>query len=370
MRRRSFLKSGVMAGLAAWGWSEGVVPAAAAPANRPLRLNANENPRGLPPASRDAVRRAIEQAGRYPFQQMDAMTAALARQHGVQNDQIVLGNGSSEVLQMAVQALRPPDGKLVLAAPTFEAAADCATALGVQTVAVPLRRDHSHDLDAMRREAESSDRGALVYLCNPNNPTGTLTPREEIEAWLDTARPDTVFLLDEAYFDYVEDPLRWSGVERAGRQPNLVATRTFSKVFGMAGLRLGYGVAEASTAKKMRAFASDINTNSLALAAGLAALGQSRYRSESVQLNRRGKKILQEALTELDLGWIPSQTNFVMHRIAGDLDRHIERMKEAGILVGRPFPPLLDHCRVSIGLPEEMERWADQMRRFRKKGWA
>lgn len=369
MRRRSFLKSGILAGAAVWEWTASAPAAEAAAPGRTLRLNANENPRGVPPAAREAVRRAIETAGRYPFQQADAMAEALARKHRAQPEQVALGNGSSEILQMTVQALCPPGGRVVMAEPTFESAADCAAAAGLETVRVPLRPDHSHDLPRMREAAEASPKGTLVYICNPNNPTATLTPAPQIEEWLKEAPAETAFLVDEAYFDYVGEERAWSAAEHALRRPNLVVTRTFSKVYGMAGLRLGYGLAHEETAKKLRAFASDINTNALALAAGLAALGQSHFRSESVQLNAKAKQITTDALRQLGLQWIPSHTNFLMHEIRGDLKTHIERMKEAGILVGRPFPPLLDHCRVSIGLPKEMERFGETLGKFRKKGW-
>ncbi len=370
MHRRSFLKTGVVVGLAGMRGLRGF-PHQDKPSDTGLaiRLNSNENPRGPSPKAREAVMRSLADAGRYPFKSVDALSDALARRHGVETSQIVLGNGSSEVLQMAVQSQAAAGTRLVQGAPTFESPADGAVVAGLSVERVPLTPDFSLDIEKMRQCAESQAGPVIIYLCNPNNPTGTLCDRKEVEDWLDSADSKTFFLLDEAYFDYVDGSKRWTGIPRTAQWRNLIVTRTFSKVFGMAGMRLGYGIAHTETADRIRAWASDINTNSLAVAAGLASLEDPEYPHASVAINLEAKEILCSTLRELGLPWIATETNFLMHRIPGDLKQYTERMKESGILVGRAFPPLLDHSRISIGLPEEMEKVAATLRDFRSRGW-
>ncbi len=370
MHRRGFLKSGFVVGVAGIRGLRGFpLQDRATDTGLPVRLNSNENPRGPSPKAREAVLKSLSEAGRYPFRPSDLLAGAIARRHGVEVSQVVLGNGSSEVLQMAVQAHASPGTRLIQGAPTFEAPADNAVVAGVSVVRVALTPEFSLDIDKMRQTAESEASPAIVYLCNPNNPTATLCNRRKVEDWIDSARSNTFFLLDEAYFDYVDSSSRWTGIPRTAQWRNLIVSRTFSKVFGMAGMRLGYGIAHTETADRIRAWASDANTNGLAVAAGLASLEDPDYHASSVTINQESKEILCSTLRDLGLAWIPSETNFLMHRISGDLSQYTERMKAAGILVGRAFPPLLEYSRISIGLPEEMEKVSAALRDFRSRGW-
>jgi histidinol-phosphate aminotransferase len=282
----------------------------------------------------------------------------------------VLGNGSTEILQMGVQARLDPQLRLVAATPTFEDVFEYSEPHPwIDLRPVPLTEDFAHDLEAMEQESKGADGPVLVYVCNPNNPTGSLTSVGDVEAWIQRAPENVHFLVDEAYFEFV-DSAGYRSLDRlAWENPNVVVARTFSKVYGMAGLRLGYAVAHPDTAGKLRAFAAGPNTNHLALVAGLAALEDSEWVGKSVEANLTSRKAAYEVLEELDLEYIPSHTNFVMHRIAGDLQQYIGRMRETGIRVGRPFPPMLGFNRCSFGLPSEMERFAGALRDFRRKGW-
>jgi histidinol-phosphate aminotransferase len=190
-----------------------------------------------------------------------------------------------------------------------------------------------------------------------------------VDEWIESAPENVRFLVDEAYFEYVNDSEYSSSIKWILDRPNVVVARTFSKIYGMAGIRLGYGVAHPDTVEHLAQFAADTNTNELALRAGLASLNDQGLVARSVDVNRRGAEIVREVLGELELEVFPSHTNFVMHRIGGELQTYIGRMREHGILVGRPFPPMLTYSRLSIGLPEEMARFAETLREFRQNGW-
>lgn len=371
MERRQFLAGGLahLAGAAsllplASGW---LAPRRVR-ASGPIRLSSNENPLGLAESARQAVLEGLSQANRYPGPYRQAVIDALAAKHEVDPRQIVLGAGSTEILQMAVQAAGP-EATVIVADPTFEDVPRYAEQIGVRVEKVPLRSDFAHDLDGMRQAASRSRGPALVYICNPNNPTGTITPTSEVDAWIQEAPESLQFVVDEAYYEYAEDP-RYRSAQRWGyHRTNIIVVRTFSKIYAMAGMRLGYAIAHPATAERLARWASANNANTLALIAARASLGDKEFERRSLELNRRGREILVSCLDELELEHLPSHTNFVMHRIRGDLGVYNRRMEEHGILVGRPFPPMTGHSRVSIGLPEEMERFAETLRMFRRRGW-
>lgn len=376
MDRRWFLRAGALAGaatavpgrLAAWDTAFAPHRGAGTQAD-PLRLNANENPLGIGPTARAAAIEAFSIANRYTDNQAALFRERLAQTLGVSPTEVFLGNGSTEVLQMAVQALGGDGARIITAHPTFEDVAGYRRPLGTELVTVPLDARYAHDLGAMRAEAGRSPGLSVVYLCNPNNPTATLTPSSEIEAWIDEADNDVFFVVDEAYFELVDDPAYRTCIDRARARPNVLVVRTFSKIYGMAGMRLGYGVAHAETVERLTAWISNNNTNQIVMAAALASLDDEAHRRRTLESNRAARALVVETLDELELPHLPSHTNFLMHYIGVDLEGYIERFAERGIAVGRPFPPMVDHNRLSLGTPEEMERWADTLRDFRQRGW-
>lgn len=372
MHRRTFLQSGAAVGML------GLVPGArvrslprVARSAEPgeIRLSSNENPLGISPAARDAIIRGLPQANRYPGHSRAPLVEALAKHHGVPPNRVVLGNGSTEVLQMAVQAFAAPGTRFIVADPTFEDVPRYVEPFAVELVKVALTPDGGHDLTGMRAEARRSRGPALIYVCNPNNPTGTVTPTADVEAWIADAPPETVFLVDEAYVDYVDDARYRSALPLIERHPNVIVVRTFSKVYGMAGLRLGYALAHPETAARLGAYIAANNANHVACVAGLASLGDTDFVKRSLATNAEGRRMLYACLRELEIEHFPSHTNFVMHRIRGDLETYIDRMREHGIRVGRPFPPYVEYNRVSVGLPAEMERFTGVLREFRARGW-
>ena len=378
MRRREFIRagtlSGIVAGTGALGVSADPLSAlVAAPGRRTsndsVRLNSNENPLGISPAAKDAVIEAITVANRYPSDQQAALVTKLAAAHEVSENQIVVGTGSAEVLQMVVQAYAAPRAKLVMADPTYEAVTNYQRTEAYELIKVPLTTNYEHDLDRMREAAESSGHPALVYLCNPNNPTATITPSAAIDEWIADAPEHVFFLSDEAYIEYVEDQRMWSSLPWIHKKRNIVVVKTFSKIYGMAGLRLGYGIAHPDTAARLTDFASRNNANQIAIAAAGASFRDDELITKSRDVNRQSREMTEATLDELGLERMPTQANFLMHRISGDLATYRNRMADAGFLVGRDFPPKLDWNRLSFGLPEDMGRFCDTLRDFRKKGW-
>lgn len=376
MQRRNFVGTGIALGTGLLGSScagRSTSAFATAPARVPLtrtngtlRLNSNENPLGLSPAARRAILESLGEGNRYPRQARIDCIAALAARHGLTPDHVQLGAGSTEILQMAVQAT--PEGAVVVTAdPTFEDVGRYAAASGRRLVTVPLRADWAHDVGRMRDAAGSGP--ALVFICNPNNPTGTLTPSAEVDDWIRAADARVTFLVDEAYFEFAEDAGYHSSTSWIASNANVIVVRTFSKIHAMAGMRLGYALAQPATIAKLRAMQSSNNVNQLALAAGIASLGDNGFHERSLASNRAGRRILARTLEGLGLTALPSHANFVMHRIPGTAAEHQERMRSVNVLVGRPFPPLVNYARVSIGLPEEMERFAQILADFRGRGW-
>jgi histidinol-phosphate aminotransferase len=374
MQRRAFVRTGLAAAL--------LGPALPFPAHArtfdlrrgrspadPVRLSSNENPLGVPDSARAAIIDAITHGHRYP-RLNSTVRARLAEVNGVDAANVVLGNGSAEILQMTVQAMltADPDVRVVLPDPTFEQVERYASAMGAEIVKVPLLADHTHDLERMRDIAGRGTTPALAFICNPNNPTGTVTDSGAVAQWIRDAPPHVWFLIDEAYLEFVDDAAYRPMVQEAITRENVVVSRTFSKIYGLAGIRLGYGIATPDTIRRVDAFAAGTNINHLAAAAALACIDDRAFVERSLDVNRRGLEFAYATLRDLDIEHLPSHANFVMHRVNGDLDAYIGRMREEGVAVGRAFPPMTSHNRVSIGLPDEMEVWAGALRKLREQG--
>ena len=373
MKRRSFLQTGLAAGLAsATGTAALPTFLTASPrrlADGSVRLSSNENPLGISPAARRAIIDGLDLANRYPGGSTRPVVEALAKKHGVGTENLVMGAGSTEVIQMAVQMMGP-DVQLVIADPTFEDVWRYATPWSLKVEKVALLPDYSHDLGRMRELVQRWNGPSFVYVCNPNNPTATLTSCAEVDAWIESAPDNVFFLVDEAYYEYAESQRGyWSALKYVKTNPNVMVARTFSKIYAMAGLRLGYGVGHESMIKKIGFLASRNNANHLANVAALASLQDEQLIGRSVAANSQAQVTLENVLHELEIDRLPSHANFMMHRITGELADYRQRMEQAGWLVGRPFPPMLSYNRVSFGTPEEMERFADTLRNFRTRGW-
>jgi histidinol-phosphate aminotransferase len=345
---------------------------AAAGGRDAIRLTSNENRLGLPESVRSAVLQAFRDAHIYPDDSCEELTVALAARHGVLPESIVHAHGSTELLRMAV----PTHGvgrsrvRLVMPEPTFEQLAEYAEPFDPDVVTVPLTPDrHAHDLETMRRAAEAWGGPAIIYVCNPNNPTGTLSPVGPLKEWIAGAPDEHLFVVDEAYHDFVEDPEYESMEGQALLRPNLMVLRTFSKAYAMAGLCVGYAVAHPTLAARLKLFKTGRGPSHLSSRGALAALQDRGFLRRAIETNRTSREVVYQVLRELGLGYMESHTNFVMHEVGGPVAPYVERMREAGFLVGRPFQAYPTHNRITLGLPHEMAAWAETLRGFRRRGW-
>jgi len=317
-----------------------------------VRLSANENPYGPSPKAHQAMNDAFEQCCRYPDVQNEVLIDKLARINGVNRDQIVLGDGSSEILKLSAEAFTgPTQGKLVAADPTFEAILEYAAANGAEVVKVPLTPSFGHDLEKMGAAAQKG----LIYVCNPNNPTASITPKNELRAFIEKTPQDTMILVDEAYFHYADSADYESAIPLVKDHPNLIVARTFSKVYGMAGLRCGYGVAQKETVQRSHPFQMWDSVNVMALAAASASLDDVDQVNNGRKLNSEAKKFTTSELAKMGYKQIPSQANFIMFDCKRPVVPLIKALKERNVQVGRLFPALPNHMRLTIGKKSEME---------------
>lgn len=325
-----------------------------------LQLNSNENPYGPSAAAREAMTRSQEVAARYPDYQEEEVRSALAKLHGVAPKQVLLGCGSGDILRMADGAFLAPDRKVVVAEPTFEAVLAYNRVTRAQPVKVPLDAAFRHDLPRMAAACDAAT--GLVYVCNPNNPTGTVVTGQELAAFLGLVpRPVTV-LLDEAYHHFVEDPGYRTGFDLLPAHPNLIVVRTFSKVYGLAGMRLGYAVAAKDKIEALARYASFSNTNAAVLAAGLASLADAELVPRMKRRMNDTRRWLTGQLAADGRRFIPSEANFVMIETGRDVAPLIEAFKAKKILVGRRFPSMPTWLRVSVGTPAEMAAFVAALR--------
>lgn len=330
------------------------------PAGGPIRLSANENPYGPCTASLEALTRSAGDASRYPDSAENAVREAIAKLHGVKPGQIVLGCGSSDILRMADSAFVPAGKALVAAEPTFEAVLNYCKATRGEAIKIPQTSDFRHDLSKMSAACDA--RTGMVYVCNPNNPTGTIVDGEELEAFVKRVPSSCVVLVDEAYHHFVESPKYKSALELMGAHGNVVVARTFSKIYGMAGMRLGYAVASPANAERMQSHAAWDNTSQSALAMGLAALADPNVVADQRKRLNHARRWLCAELARDRRRYIPSETNFVMIDVGGDVVPVTDALRERGIQAGRKFPSMPNWLRISIGKPEEMEAFVAALR--------
>jgi histidinol-phosphate aminotransferase len=324
-----------------------------------VKLASNENPLGMPESARRAIEAALPELGRYPDSNGFELKAALSRKFGVPAEWITLGNGSNDILEAAAAVMLAPGRSCVYAQHSFAVYPLATQARGARSIVVPAR-DYGHDLDAMLAAIEADTR--LVFVANPNNPTGTFVGADKMAAFLARVPRHVVVVLDEAYNEYLPPEVRLPSIDWVRRVPNLLVSRSFSKAYGLAGLRVGYGVAQAELTDLLNRVRQPFNCNSLAQAAAVAALADDAFVERSVEVNRKGMAQITAAFDALGLRYLPSYGNFVLVQV-GDGAAVYRGLLKRGVIV-RPVANygLPQWLRVTIGLPEENQRFIAALR--------
>lgn len=319
-------------------------------AHRIIKLASNENPLGMPESARAAIRSALDDLGRYPDPNCFDLKAAISARYDVPVDWITLGNGSNDGLELAARALCAVGQSIVYSQHSFTVYALSTQSIGARAIEVPAVR-YGHDLEAMARAIADDTR--VVFIANPNNPTGTFLEAKRLEAFLEQVPPRVAVVLDEAYTEYLDPGQRYDAMSWVRKYPNLIVSRTFSKAYGLAGLRVGFMVAQPPLTDLMNRVRQPFNVNTLAQAAAVAALDDSEFLERSYRLNREGLEQLERGFEALRLEFVPSSGNFVLVRV-GRADLVNEALLRAGIIV-RPVGnyDLPEWLRVTVGLREE-----------------
>ena len=324
-----------------------------------INLAGNENPFGPSPAVSMAVMREVRNSSRYPFREEQILKDRLAEIEGVGSENILLGNGCDEILSMAGDLFGQPGSNIVATRPTYLQLMHYAESRGASVKWVDHRFDMSHDLAKMEEALDENTK--LVYICNPDTPTGTMLPAEEIASFCRRVSERCPVFLDEVYLDLLEDFREQTQVGLVGQGASVIVGRSFSKMHGLAGHRVGYAIANATTVEALgkRRMSS---MNYLGVIAALASVGDASFHAQSARLIAEGRDRFCDLLGELGLPYTPSFGNFVFHWTGIPVREFQAIMKARNFLVGRPFPPYDDWCRISIGNREEMDGYAEAMR--------
>lgn len=298
------------------------------------KLASNENPLGPSPQVLEALQKALPKIGRYPDGGAHDLSQVLAKHLGVEAKQILLGHGSNELLVLLGQMVLTPGDEVLFSQGSFLLYPLVAQLFEAKPIEASAK-EHTHDLEAFSKALTSKTR--LVFICNPNNPTGTGIPLSEVEQFLKTCPSQVLVALDEAYYEYVEQKNYFGSLNLLSKYPNLVVLRTFSKAYGLAGLRVGYGVAQPELVEIYQKTRQPFNVNSMAMTAAVAALADQGHMKRAVELNSRMRKLLADGLLELGLKPLPTQTNFVYFEIEKAQD-HYQALLKKGVIV-RPMGP-------------------------------
>ncbi len=319
-----------------------------------VKLASNENPRGIGPRTRAAIEASIADVARYPDGSGFELRQALSKRYGVDMASIVLGNGSNDVLELVALAFLGPGRAAVISQHAFAVYPLATQARGARQILVPAR-NYAHDLEAMAKAID--DETYVAWVANPNNPTGTLAGVEQLEAFLKRVPERVLVVLDEAYNEYLPSDLRADTVKWLKRHPNLVITRTFSKAYGLAGLRVGYALAHPGVADVMNRVRQPFNVNSIALAAAAAALNDMEFVARSFAENLQGLRQIEEGVRTLGLDYIPSHGNFITVRVGKAADIYKKLLRRSVIVRPVAGYGLPEHLRVTVGTPQENDKF-------------
>ena len=370
LSRRSWLKGvGLMSSLVAIGSitpihqlsAEEIRKFRPRPLTGKIKLSSNENPFGPSEKVRQAMISNFDEACRYPFSYSEELLEKIALKEGVSKNHIVLTGGSTEGLKAVGLTYGMNGGEIITAKPTFLAMMNYAAQWGGSINWVPVDKNMVLDLDEM--EKRISGKTKLIFLCNPNNPTSTLLPADQLLDFCSTVSDKVTLFSDEAYYDYIEEKNYPSMISLVKKGKDIIVSKTFSKVYGLAGLRIGYLVAKPEVAinlrKNLMAF-----TNVLAIKAAKNAIDDQEFYNFSLNKTFEAKKIILEGLNNLKLEYAHSNTNFIFFKSGINIVKLQKQMLEKGIMVGRPFPPFDDWCRISTGTPHEVIMFNDALKKI------
>lgn len=329
-----------------------------------IKLASNENPLGMSDSAKQAMIDAVADIGRYPDSNGYELKQVITAKYGVPQDWITLGNGSNDILELAAHAFVQPGQSVVYSQYSFAVYALATQAVGGRAIVVAAK-DYGHDLTAMAKAIAADTK--LIFIANPNNPTGTFIPAAKIEAFLKAVPQNVVVVLDEAYNEYLAPELQYESTAWVKQYSNLLVSRTLSKAYGLAGLRIGFGIAQPSITDLLNRIRQPFNVNTMAQAAALAALNDSAFLQKSARLNAEGYRQLTQAFDAMDLEYVPSYGNFVLVRVGSD-DSAGARINQALLKQGIIVRPVGNYglpqwLRITIGLPEENAAFLDALKK-------
>ena len=323
-----------------------------------IKLASNENPLGPSPKAMAAVKKAVEGLNRYPDGSGFYLSQTLAKKYNVDLSQIILGNGSNELLELVVRTFVQPGDETISADPSFVVYKLVTQTAGGTNIIVPCK-DMRHDLDAMAERITPKTK--ILFIANPNNPTGTMNTIAEMDRFMEKVPDSVIVVVDEAYFEYVTHAEYPDSLDYLKQGKNILALRTFSKIYGLAGLRIGYGITTPEIAELMNKVRQPFNTNSLAQIGALAALSDRKHVEKSVAINNEGKQFLYQSFQRLGISFITTETNFIMFETRLDAKDLYDGLLKRGVII-RPMGP--KRLRVTIGLPEENKRFVQELEKL------
>ena len=328
-----------------------------------IKLASNENPAGPSPLAIKALRTGLQDLNRYPDGSCHYLRRALSDRLQVDDEEIIFGNGSNEIIELAVRTFLVPGDEAIMAHPSFVVYSTIVQAVQGKNIIVPLRK-WRHDLQEMA--SRITNRTKIVFIANPNNPTGTVNSKTEMNAFMEKVPPGVLVVVDEAYYEYVTDPDYADSMNYFRKGRDILILRTFSKIYGLAGLRLGYGIAGSGIIAAMNRVRQPFNINSLAQKAAVAALGDEKHLARTKRLNEKGKKYLYRELDSLKIEYVPTDANFIyIHLKEESAVQLYETLLRKGVII-RPMGSKA--VRVTIGLPEENKRLIEALKVARMQG--
>lgn len=322
-----------------------------------IKLASNESPLGPSKKAIEAIRAALKSLHRYPDGGGYYLKKALSEKHKVGTDQIILGNGSNEVIEIFVRTFLMPGDEAIMASPTFVVYPMVVQAAYGKNVIVSLK-DGRHNLDEMAKKV--TDKTKIIFIANPNNPTGTINTVTEFDSLMNKIPEKVMVVVDEAYFEYVTSPYYPDTMRHLIEGRNILILRTFSKIYGLAGLRIGYGITKKEFVDEMNKVRQPFNTNSLAQVGALAALSDYRHVEDSKKINEEGKRYLYKEFDSMGIKYLPTEANFIYIEIEGDAFELYNRLLKEGVII-RPMGKR--NLRITIGLPEENKRFIEAFKK-------